>query len=256
MSTRTLAGTSSPSVDPHLARRLVQEWDEQQQRYALHRDTRFEVVLDVLAGHPGPANPTVVDLGCGPGSLTARVARRLPSAHVIGLDADPLLLALGRAACPEVGRFTQVLIGAPGWPRTAGLTRPVDAVVSSTALHYLDPEALARLYRDLAALVRPGGLLVNADHLPSGDPALDAVHARLLPPAGDLPQRDWAQWWQDVESHPDMADLLALRRQGPTVSGDHAVPLAVHTALLRRAGFTSVGTAWQHGTSVVLVAVR
>ncbi|WP_366521110.1 class I SAM-dependent methyltransferase [Lapillicoccus sp.] len=43
-----------------------------------------------------------------------------------------------------------------------------DAVLSSTALHWLPAEALSGLYRDLAQLLRPGGVFLNADHLPYG----------------------------------------------------------------------------------------
>jgi len=34
----------------------------------------------------------------------------------------------------------------------------VDAILSATALHWLQPEELARLYRDLAGLLDAGGI--------------------------------------------------------------------------------------------------
>jgi trans-aconitate methyltransferase len=35
----------------------------------------------------------VLDLGCGPGSLAARLLERLPAASVVAIDSYPLLLA-------------------------------------------------------------------------------------------------------------------------------------------------------------------
>ncbi|WP_031186888.1 class I SAM-dependent methyltransferase, partial [Streptomyces sp. NRRL S-1896] len=53
-----------------------------------------------------------------------------------------------------------------GWTDTLGLDRPLDAAVSTTALHYLPEPVLLRTYRSLASLLRPGGVLVNGDHFP------------------------------------------------------------------------------------------
>ena len=89
----------------------------------------------------------VLDLGCGPGSLSVRLLDRLPGAIVIAVDADPLLLALGRAAWADRPglRFADLDLRDPGWAASLGLDRPVDAVVSTTALHWLPKTALAAL---------------------------------------------------------------------------------------------------------------
>jgi hypothetical protein len=41
----------------------------------------------------------------------------------------------------------------------------VDAVLSTTALHWLLPEALVQLYHQLGLLVRPGGVVQSGDQL-------------------------------------------------------------------------------------------
>lgn len=71
-------------------------------------------------------HPVLLDLGCGPGSLSARLADRLPGATIIGLDSDPccspwrrpgtrspLLLAAGFAEAGTVWQSCddQVLVG-------------------------------------------------------------------------------------------------------------------------------------------------
>ncbi|WP_241562209.1 class I SAM-dependent methyltransferase [Streptomyces hoynatensis] len=148
------------------ARLWVERWERQQQRYAIDREERFTVIADVVEHVTArQRRPLVLDLGCGPGSLAARLARRLPRAEIVGVDMDPLLLALARAHRARAARYVEAVIGEDGWIEALGLRRAPDAAVATTALHYLPEPALLRTYRELAALLRPGGVLVNADHL-------------------------------------------------------------------------------------------
>ena len=77
------------------------------------------------------------------------------------------MLAIGRGALGTVDgrlRWIEADLASPDWLEALGETQ-VDAVLSTTALHWLAPEPLARLYQDLARLLRPGGLLLNGDHM-------------------------------------------------------------------------------------------
>src|SRR5436190_6084271 len=131
------------------------------------REERFAAMIDAVEVGAGRADPLVVDLGCGPGSLSVRLLDRIPAARVVAVDADPVMLALARAAYGDRAglRFVPADLRRPGWSGGLGLDRPADAAVSTTALHWLAPQALAELYAELAGVLRPGGLLLNGDHL-------------------------------------------------------------------------------------------
>ncbi|WP_320781809.1 class I SAM-dependent methyltransferase [Streptomyces sp. CRN 30] len=251
-------------VSMDTARTWVERWERQQRRYAVDREERFTVIADVVehvtAGRP---RPLLLDLGCGPGSLAARLVRRLPGAEVVAADMDPLLLELGRTHHADAARYVDTVIGEDGWTADLGLRRPLDAAVSTTALHYLDPATLLDTYRSLAALLRPGGVLVNGDHFPPESAPCSALTARVgrrrAERTGTHADEDWTSWWREAARDPELADLFAEReRRRPAGGGGGTEALSVrrHTELLHTAGFGHVTTVWQFGDSCVLAAVK
>lgn len=245
-------------MDTELAATWVRRWDAQQERYIADREERFAVIADVvahtLAGSPG----TVLDLGCGPGSLAARLAVRLPGSRIVGVDSDPLLLALGRARYGDAVEFVDADL-TRDW--SARIPDRLDAAVSTTALHWLDPEPLADVYRVLAERLRPGGVFVDGDHFTHEDPLVTDLlteirHARAAR-AGVTDHEDWTAWWTAVGEDPALAALVAERSERATSRhGGSMLPVAEHERLLRKAGFASTGTVWQTGDDFVLAAIR
>jgi SAM-dependent methyltransferase len=254
-------------LDPAAARDWIVRWDRQQEVYLPDREERFTALIDAVEAGTGRPDPLVVDLGCGPGSLAVRLLGRIPAATVVAVDADPVTLALGAAAYADVPglRFLDVDLRVPGWETGLGLARQADAVVSTTALHWLNAAELRELYRVVAGLLRPGGLFLDGDHLRPDEAqqpvltllvrALDEREDQRRFPSGR--GEDWGQWWQAVAADPALADPAARReRRSVHHHGPESQFLAVHDYALRAAGFAEVGTIWQHGSNRVLAAVR
>jgi SAM-dependent methyltransferase len=188
---------------------------------------------------------------------------------VVAIDCDPLLLALGRAAYGGLAGlcFADLDLGEPGWATALGLERPADAAVSTTALHWLPAPALRAMYAELGTVLRPGGLLLNGDHL-AEDEALAPVLARLGRTLTEHVARsdaaadgaeDWKGWWEAATADPALAGPAAQRarrRLSEDHHGSESMLLAEHVAGLRAAGFTEIGTLWQHGENRILCAVR
>lgn len=246
------------------ARTWVERWERQQERYAVDREERFTVIADVVEHIAvGRADPLLLDLGCGPGSLAARLAARFPHAEIVAADMDPLLLELGRTHHADAARYVDTVVGADGWTDALRLERPLDAAVSTTALHYLAEPVLLRTYRALASLLRPGGALVNGDHFPPDAAACSGLTAhvgrRRAERTGGHAREDWRSWWDAAAKDPELTDLLDERRRRHALhggsGGDEQVAVSRHAALLRQAGFAHVAPVWQFGNSTVLVAV-
>jgi SAM-dependent methyltransferase len=257
-----------------VARAWIDRWDAQQQLYMSDREERFTALIDLVQECAERPDPLVLDLGCGPGSLAARLLDRIPGATVVAIDADPLLLALGRArwAGQAAGpggaglRFADRDLRLPGWSRDLGVDRQADAVVSTTALHWLPPDALAAVYAEVAALLAPGGLMLNGDHLQDdvataptlvrlGRALIKRQEQRTTPRHA---AETWDAWWDAVAADHALADLYAERRRRTVETEHHGSPsgrLALHVEALRAAGFTEVGTLWQYGDNRLLCAV-
>ena len=247
------------------ARNWMERWDQQQEFYIADREERFAVIADVVTAVVRRPDPLIVDLGAGPGSLSVRLLDRIPAASVVAVDADPLLLGLARAAYGDRAglRIVSHDLRTTGWVSALALPRPADAVVSTTALHWLTRPQLAEVYRDCGELLQAGGVLVNGEHLAEAShrPRLGRLTRRIAAAraarVGANHTEDWDAWWDAVGSAPELAELISERGAHPL---DHSVTdvptLDDHIALLRQARFAEVGTVWQHGDDRVLVALR
>jgi SAM-dependent methyltransferase len=75
-------------------------------------------------------------------------------------------------------------------------------VLTATALHWLPAERVAALYAEIWEVLRPGGIVVNADHMPEESlPALSERlrrHARARREAryATGAATSWPEWWR------------------------------------------------------------
>ncbi|MGV9797064.1 class I SAM-dependent methyltransferase [Mycobacterium sp. NPDC003449] len=245
-----------------LAEQWLERWDRQQEYYMPDREERFDIVIDILEEVVARPDPLVVDLGIGPGSLAHRLVDRIPQAHVVGVDADPLLLGLGTTARPHPHIRTVLAdLREPGWFDALGLDRAPDAYVSSTALHWMNRAPLKDLLRRCGANIAAGGVFVDADHLYEGTdgPELDrvarALTARRAERRGGRNGEDWAQWWAAVESAPELGELVRDRDGGFAHPVDDRPSVHDYLDFLRAGGFREAGILWQMGDDRVIAGI-
>lgn len=181
-------------------------------------------------------HPTIVDLGVGTGALARRCLGAVPGAAVIGIDADPGMLAMAtRRLARRQRSFTFVCadFGRIRLPRA-------DAFVATFALHHIarTPSKVSFYKRCFTAL-SDGGVVVSGDCHPSGVESLAAAQKRAW-------VAHLARWYGETQ---------ARRYLTAWAKDDTYVPLEQETDLMRRAGFR-VDVAWRRGAFAVLLAAK
>jgi SAM-dependent methyltransferase len=128
----------------------------------------------------------VLDAGCGTGRVAVELARR--GVEVVGIDLDPSMLGVARAAAPH-------LDWRPGDLATVELepTRFDLVVLAGNVLLFTAPGTEAAVVANLATALRPGGRLVAGFSLHPGGYGLDAYDEAAAAARLELEDR-WATW--------------------------------------------------------------
>jgi trans-aconitate methyltransferase len=149
-------------------------------------------LVELLAPRPGER---ILDLGCGPGDLTA--ALHGAGAIVVGLDASAAMIASARARAGTAGPSFIV-----GDGQSLDYEGEFDAVFSNAALHWM-PRA-SDVARGVARALRPGGRFVAEF---GGRGCIARVRAGVseaLRRRGEAPDA-WMRWY-----FPNVAEYVAV----------------------------------------------
>jgi len=127
------------------------EWEGHS--YAQAADPQLRWGRAVLERRRWRGDETVIDAGCGPGTLTQELVARVPRGHVYAIDVDASMVAQARQRLRqgnvEVVEADLVAFVPP---------RPVEVVFSNAVFHWvLDHDAL---FRHVHAQLGPGGQLL------------------------------------------------------------------------------------------------
>jgi len=241
-----------------------ESWNRQQEAFMPDREERFAAMLSAVDAITDGAPPRVLDLAGGTGTISLRVLARFPGAEATVLDQDPVLLAIATASLRERATIVPADLRHPQW--SAELQHhEFDAVLTATALHWLAAERVAELYAEVREVLRPGGVFVNADHMP--EEALPTLTKKLMTRAAAVRSAryaagaalSWPDWWARAADDDFLAPLVEQRnRIYPSAhhSAEWMPPAAWHIDALRMAGFTEAGILWRGGPDAAVIALN
>jgi 2-polyprenyl-3-methyl-5-hydroxy-6-metoxy-1,4-benzoquinol methylase len=134
--------------------------------------------------YPDLQNPHIVDLGCGPGDIPLRVARRHPTCSVTGIDASQPMITYAEQAVKKAGFHDRVQFLCQRF-QDVNLSPPADAMISNSLVHHV-PNPL-RFWYCLKTLLKPGSPILVMDLLRPESP--EAAKAIVDAQAAGEPER-------------------------------------------------------------------
>jgi trans-aconitate 2-methyltransferase len=133
---------------------VTRDWDARTYDRVADPMTRWGT--GILERLPLAGDERVLDAGCGTGRVTEALLERLPKGRVVALDGSPAMVEGARERLARFGDRVTYVVADLGRPLR--LEDPVDAILSTATFHWVpDHDAL---FKNLAAILRPGGWLV------------------------------------------------------------------------------------------------
>jgi trans-aconitate 2-methyltransferase len=133
---------------------VTRDWDAETYDRVADPMTRWGV--SVLGRLTLDGHETVLDAGCGSGRVTELLCERLSSGRVVAVDGSPAMIDAARTRLARFGDRVSFVVADLGRPLP--VTGPIDAVLSTATFHWVPDHDT--LFRNLVAVLRPGGRLV------------------------------------------------------------------------------------------------
>lgn len=203
---------------------------------------RYDEMLSCIAACVPRNAQRILELGCGTGELSVKILKRCPSAQVIALDYSPRMLQFAENKINSAGyakRWTAIAADFGDWatnPDQLGIGTEFDACVSSLAIHHLTDDMKLKLFQQIRASLKMGGVFWNADPILPETPALAEVYQAA--------REEWA-----AQQGTTLADIRA--KIGKSMAYGYSYPdqlatLDSHLQMLIQAGFETVAVPWKY----------
>lgn len=233
-------------------------WEQMMGQYCPGRSSLFDLILNLIRFTVKGPRLSVLDVGCGAGSFTARVLETFPRATVCAVDRSSRHLHIGAtlqtaddAAGDSRVTWIRANVGSEKW--TSALPgEPFDVVFMGWLTHEIEPWRLPGLYKQLAASIRPGGLLLNVDFMTGLKPGFQDMAVDLTRSGVTGEWREFSAWFDEQLYGETQAPEDQEQRTRWIVH--HARDL--HLREIAAAGFPEAEEVWRYLNSALIMAVR
>ncbi|WP_428661055.1 GNAT family N-acetyltransferase [Reyranella sp.] len=229
-------------------------WNGYMSSYCGGRTSCFELVEELMRQMLQGEALNVLDVGCGTAAFTARqLLIKSPPRKITAVDGSEkgLLVARQLVASDAPVTFIKGDLTENAWASelTAG---SYDVAFLGWVTHEIEPRHLLTLYGNIAQLLRPGGLLFNADFM-------DGLQGDWRNLGGDYQRRrlgsSFPAFNARFEKLPEVAAAIARDRQAKTRWTVRHAPDA-HKRQLFDAGFVDAEEVWRYLGSAMVMAIR
>ncbi|WP_445454280.1 class I SAM-dependent methyltransferase [Flavobacterium sp. 25HG05S-40] len=136
-------------------RETFETWNKVAQLYedtfmdlALYNDT-YDTFCELVL----PKNPSILEIGCGPGNITKYLLAKRPDFEILGTDIAPNMIALAQKNCPNA---TFEVLDSRAIEQ---IQSKFDAIVCGFCIPYLSQWDVEKLIRDCENLLKENGII-------------------------------------------------------------------------------------------------
>jgi len=238
--------------------RRMKAWDSKQavEQYAREANVvipeRREMlrIISKLATDGTSDSPTIADLGCGFGDLTAAMLEWRPEAIIEMVDFSDEMMQLSRSRFkgnPRIKIASQDLnLGLPNQWKDIRF----DSFASCTALHYIEPQNRPHLYGEIWNRLKEGGIFVNGDLFNCDSPSVDRWEFD-----------DRIEWMlprmrEEYGEELSFEDLKKARLEYRKSMGEKPGTIWQMHDDMKGAGFRNVDCLWKNQCFAILAAIK
>ena len=116
-------------------------------------DKKSKEFANIVTKHVNENRPKILEIGCGTGEYTKRIAKLLPQASITGLDISKNIVKVAKRKCKKVNNTSFVVRGAY---KTTYPQSSFDVVCGFYVLHHLD---INKTKKEILRILKPGGVL-------------------------------------------------------------------------------------------------
>lgn len=169
----------------------------------------------------------VLDLGCGTGNIAQSMKERFPRASITCVDLAENMIEIARLKLVNLTDIT--FLNADF--RDLDFNEEFDVVVSSLAIHHLQPEEQKQFYSEIYEFLKDGGVFYNADNFLGPTPHLQNVYIEK-----------WIEFMLQNLTREEIETVWLPKHQ----EEDIPVPLEDHLIWLEEAGFSELDVVWKY----------
>lgn len=163
----------------------------------------------------------VLDLGCGTGNISMAVKKRFPHAQITCVDLADNMIKMAKF---KLSSYSDIEFKTADF-RDLDFIKEYDAVVSSLALHHLQPEEQPLFYRRIYGFLKEGGVFYNTDNILGSSSHLNHLY-----------MDKWVNFMLKSHTQKEIDTLWLPKHR----EEDFPSPLRSHIQWLEDAGFEEV----------------
>jgi 2-polyprenyl-3-methyl-5-hydroxy-6-metoxy-1,4-benzoquinol methylase len=133
-------------------------YDVQNLSHSRSLKIKSELICAFLANQRRNGGQSILEVGCGTGLFTERIARLLPDASITATDAFPAMLDIARQ---RLARYENVRLAQYDAEAPPAFAEKFDVVCGMDIIHHLDDPVLA--LKNWVAAVKPGATLIFSE---------------------------------------------------------------------------------------------